>query len=611
MLTSEAQYSFIPNSKRIQILDSLDTKIKTLCTEESSFKRDTSLFYTIDRYNYHFFEFNRAFAEQKLKKGVIPNLLYKIAKHNHWQKGIAIALIKKADAIAYLGDKASAVELYKEVIKISENNKFHHEHSSALIKLAICFAYRKNTTKADWEKTVEYMNEALRIAQKSKDIENIHQYYNFMGDFQIIRKQYQKALVFYETEYPILQNHKNLLGYRTNLAYLGICYLHSNQEEKALVFLNRFFEISSLNEGSYASYLHYTVLNQISNYYLNIKKDYKKALKFQLQYAQNISELPLFNVISHYEAMAKIYEGLNNFPKAFQYQKRYSIAIDSLKLTETAKKFSEIEDQLTIEKKENQIKTLQNNTLEQKNISQKSNIIFLIIIFIFIFGLLGSLLYTEYLKVKKNESELQFAHERNQTKIQIIQAQETERQRIAQDLHDEVGNSLAALKNYLSQKYQNQELGSKINQIAQEVRNISHNLASIDFETHTLSAAFKNLISRQNEEESIEYELIEVGSPKKIPSEKELFIYRIACELLNNIRKHSQAKKATIQLIYEPKTLTLIVEDDGIGIKSTPFDTKKVGIGLSHLQTRVAFLNGKLSIEDDGKGTIFIIEIPV
>lgn len=216
------------------------------------------------------------------------------------------------------------------------------------------------------------------------------------------------------------------------------------------------------------------------------------------------------------------------------------------------------------------------------------------------FGL--SLSYFDTLNKQKS-----LLHELSQTQLRILTAQEIERQRIAQDLHDEVGNSLAALKNYISQT--NLELGEKINKIAQDVRNISHNLASIDFNKITLSVAFQNLINRQNEVQIIDYELIELGKPHKLPAERELVIYRIVCELLNNIQKHSKAQKATIQLVYEANSLTIIVEDDGIGINNKSNMTD--GIGLKHIQTRVAYLNAKLTIDDDGKGTIVVIDVPI
>ncbi len=606
---TQAQHIFMSNEKRGILIDSLEKQMRKLSEQKQSFRRDTLLFYTIDEYNYHYFEINRDFDLQKKKMGLLPDSMYRIAERIGWQKGIAIALIRKADATSYLGDKASAVMMYERAIKISQKQNLSHEHALALINLAICYAYRKNTSNDDWLKTTEYMNEALKIAKRNNDIENIHQYYNFMGDFQIIRQQYQKALTYYESEYPMLQKHKNLIGYRTNLAYLGICYLHTNQENKAQFFFKRFFAISNLNEGSYATYLHYTVLNQLSNYYLNIKHDYKKALVFQLKYAQNIDELPLFNVSSHYESMSKIYAGLKDYPKAFEYQKKYLVALDSLKLSETAKKFADFESQLSIQRKENNIKSLKNEILQNENSVQKSKIFNLIILFVTITIVLIMFSYANWLKNKKTQTELALLEEREQTENQVIKAQETERNRIAQDLHDEVGNALAALKNLVTQNIKTDNLEDRISQIAQEIRDISHNLASIDFDKTTLSLAFQNLIHRHNEAQNIAYELIEIGIPQKLSPNKALVIYRIACELLNNIHKHSKANKATVQLIYDSQSLTLMVEDDGIGIKTK--GNKIEGIGLNHIQTRVAYLNGKLTIDDDGKGTVIIINIPI
>ena len=117
------------------------------------------------------------------------------------------------------------------------------------------------------------------------------------------------------------------------------------------------------------------------------------------------------------------------------------------------------------------------------------------------------------------------------------------------------------------------------------------------------------MIHRQNEAQVIVYELNEIGIPKQLSPDKSLVVYRIACELLNNIQKHSKAKKAIVQLIYEFDMLTLMVEDDGVGIYTK--ENKSKGIGMNHIHTRVAYLNGRLTIDDDGKGTVTIVNVPV
>jgi signal transduction histidine kinase len=606
-LQVQAQHIFMPNDTRIVLIDSLHQQMKKLSVQKHSFQRDTSLFYTIDEYHYHYFEINRPFSEKQKMMEALPDSMYRIALRNHWVKGEVISLYKKGNAVAWLGDKAGAVKYYEKALDICKRNHFPHEESKTLVSLAVCFAYRKNISKQEWNRAMDYMNQAFKIANANQDLENIHHYYNLMGDYLVIRKDYKKALFYYEAEHPMLLKHPQMIGFRTNLAYLGICYLNTNQEVLAWKYLNQFFLINKNNEGSYASYLYHTVLSEIGNYYLKSKKDFKNALKYQLKYEQIVAERTRFDATNHYEAMMQIYAGLKDFPKAFAYQQKYLIARDSLKLEENSRKFTQYENQLINQRKENNIKSLKNEILENENSAQKSKILNMIILFVMITILLIVISYAYWLKHKKAQTELALSEEREQTENQVIKAQETERNRIAQDLHDEVGNALAALKNFVVNT--NPDLSNKINKIAQEVRDISHNLASIDFDKTTLSTAFQNIIYRQNEAQTIVYELIEIGIPQKMPPDKSLVIYRIACELLNNIQKHSKAKNATVQLIYEPDTLTLMVEDDGIGIQTN--GKKGEGIGLNHIKTRVAYLNGKLTIDDDGKGTVIIINIPL
>jgi hypothetical protein len=466
-----AQPIFISNTQRLHLLDSLKREIHRLSQSPENFQRDTSLFYMIDRYNYHFFEINRSFAEQIQRMTFYPDSMYRMAKRNQWPQGIVISSIRRADAIAYLGNKATAIGLYQEALKICEKHHFPHEQSLAFINLAICYAYRKNVTPQEWQKAIGYMQKALQIAQKNNDIDNIHQYYNFMGDFHVIRKQHHKALPYYEAERVVMLKYRHLVGYRTNLAYLGICYLHTNQEAKAWPYLNEFFKVSKLNEGAYATYLHHHVLYEISTYYLYNRRDFQKALKYQLQYENSMDEWPIFNLTSHYEAMTEIYKGLKNYPKAFQYQQLYLAARDSLKLEETGRKFAEIEHELNQKRKENQIKNLQNQQLKQENNNQRDLLLFLCITFLLIVSILGLTFYSNSLKKKKVESELRLAEERKEADGRILQTQESERQRIAADLHDDLGGTLATIRRRIADIRQN----LKDSKAAQDFESMSKN----------------------------------------------------------------------------------------------------------------------------------------
>lgn len=77
--TAQAQYTFMPNARRLALLDSLKTAAQTLNRQPTSFRRDMALFYTIDRYRYHYFDLNRSFAELTRTMSVLPDSMYRIA----------------------------------------------------------------------------------------------------------------------------------------------------------------------------------------------------------------------------------------------------------------------------------------------------------------------------------------------------------------------------------------------------------------------------------------------------------------------------------------------------------------------------------------------------
>ncbi|MBD2754165.1 tetratricopeptide repeat-containing sensor histidine kinase [Spirosoma validum] len=618
LIEGQAQFMFMPNEQRLHLLDSLTRVMQILRRQPAGFPRDTALFFALDRYQYHYFDVNRPFAEIRQTMSFYPDSMYRIARRNHWPLGTAIALARRADAIGYLGDKASAVSLYKQALAIFARHPLPHEESLAFINLAVCFAYRKNVTGQDWEKTTEYMNKALVVARKNNDVVCIHQYYNLMGDFHIIRKQYKQALPFYEAERPLMLKHRYLSGYRTNLAYLGICYLHVNQEAKAWQYLDEFFKVSKSSEGAYATYLHHVVLYEISNYYLLNRKNYRKALTYQLEYERNLNERPLFNVTGHYEAMAQIYAGLKLYEKAYQYQQRYLASRDSLKLEDTERRFSQIEHELDLERKENQIKSLQNQTLQQTNKTQQSRLLFLGITFLLLAGVLILVIYSNRLKKKAMTSELRLASERNEIDTRIYQAEEAERKRIAADLHDDLGGTLATIRRKIAdgrQQFQHtqahqvfDELDPLIQKSGEDLRRIAHNLMPPEFARVGLRSTLEQFIQTIPHQPT-HFEFLTTGQEVKLSVDTELTIYRIVSELIQNTLKHAHAKRASVQLLYHENRLCVLVEDDGVGSRAKKGDEPD-GMGLKNSNLRADYIGATLRRETGTGGTMILLELP-
>jgi signal transduction histidine kinase len=202
-----------------------------------------------------------------------------------------------------------------------------------------------------------------------------------------------------------------------------------------------------------------------------------------------------------------------------------------------------------------------------------------------------------------------YAKDRLKAQRQIITVQEDERERIARDLHDEVGNSLAAVKNMLVQRKDLLLIEKEIDEIIQDVRDISHDLMPIDFKEHALTDIVRHTVNKFKDHPTIHFEYDQTGTVVKLSSVVELVVYRILNELITNCIKHAQATHVMIQLIYQNKTLVAMVEDNGKGMKNDAGADGK-GIGLKNIRHRAAYIGANLTIESDHKGTLAITEIP-
>lgn len=193
---------------------------------------------------------------------------------------------------------------------------------------------------------------------------------------------------------------------------------------------------------------------------------------------------------------------------------------------------------------------------------------------------------------------------------QIMVTQENERKRIAEDLHDEFGGNLAAIKmavqSFALPAHQNELLKELIDKTSVTAREIAHNLMPPDFEKTDLVKMLENHYNRLTTEGSISFNFVGSDPLYTFGKNEELMIYRILMELTTNIIKHAKATDATVQLVYYNDYLELIVEDNGTGFNAGPSD----GIGLKNVRSRVDYLGGSMNIDSGKMGSTIIITIP-
>ncbi len=233
-------------------------------------------------------------------------------------------------------------------------------------------------------------------------------------------------------------------------------------------------------------------------------------------------------------------------------------------------------------------------------------IVVVIDIIFFSYGLVYR--FESFKKLNQN-LELNILNTKQESQKRIIESLEEERRRISQDLHDDIGATLATAKGYLSvlgRDKKSKELIHSQNLIdiaAEELRTISHTLMPKNFNKIALSKTINESI-RKNSNDKIQFEFICIGEQKKLPEASELVIFRFFSELLQNIQKHSEATEATIQLIYHEDFLNLIVEDNGKNLTTTEHKD------FRSLYARAEYLKGELLIDSGKFGTSVILTVP-
>jgi signal transduction histidine kinase len=217
------------------------------------------------------------------------------------------------------------------------------------------------------------------------------------------------------------------------------------------------------------------------------------------------------------------------------------------------------------------------------------------------------LLFLQQQKQEKINKELNYQREISK---EVIKALEDERSRLAKDLHDEIGNDLAIIKMSLHKldldEHTKSNIFPLIDKATSDVRNISHNLMPPRFIETDFITLVSSYCSQLNEYAPIQFHFHSSGAPCHFGKSEELMIYRIIMELTNNIIKHSHAFEATVQLIYYDTHLEIMLEDNG----TKSMGDFKPGLGIKSIESRVDFLNGRLSVDSNATGTTSIIEIP-
>lgn len=225
---------------------------------------------------------------------------------------------------------------------------------------------------------------------------------------------------------------------------------------------------------------------------------------------------------------------------------------------------------------------------------------------------LGLALFYQFNQEQK-ETKAELEKNRVETTQKVLLAQEEERQKLALDLHDDLGGSLSVLNRELDDLNEKNAriLTKSVNltqKIVADLRTISHHLMPSSFEEKGLVKVVQESIEMANRQSKVYFIFVCNGEEKRQNLDTEINIYRIIKELINNVLKHSEAKQAVVQLIFFDDFLYVSIEDDGKGFDFS--EQQSWGIGLNNINLRSQYLKAKITTESSSAGTLISLEIP-
>ena len=308
---------------------------------------------------------------------------------------------------------------------------------------------------------------------------------------------------------------------------------------------------------------------------------------------------------------------------------------DSLASINRYRAIQEIETRMRVREKELQIRQLNDeNIARQKELRQER---VYLLVFTALFAVIVLLLvgYGKNQRQRKLQAERitkqndilqqnQIVQMEKQHRIDIMQssinAEESERRKIADQLHDEAGTMLALATLNISSVIENGTDDRKSEEkiiraqeiltgLSATIRDISHRLTPLVIEKEGFKKAVTDLSNSVDLSKKINIQTVIIGfdNDQRYPVSLLNDLYRIVQELIHNILKHSGATDARMELVEHDEFISLIIEDNGRGI---PADSLPKGKGLTSIRARIAYLNGKMETMNKKEGgALFVIEI--
>ena len=562
----------------------------------------------------------------------------------------AMAVMGKARF--YVGKKVKlSAKLYEQSLTMLANSKADSLIGRAYNGLGVCYI-----KTSDFSNALQNYFKALRIFEKINDskgvggvLANIGEMYQLKNDLPTAKRYILRSMETNKASNNIVsylnaaQTLANIYGMNSqfdsafaidkigiiaadslNSSHIkstfynnmGNCYMYSNRPDSAFYYFNKCLLLDSANNN-----LNFMVDNYLTLGGLALQQKQLSQAKDFFHRTIILSDSIHENQAKYqaWQQLAIIYRQENNLINAITAKDSATAVKDRIINENSENKIAELQELYETEKKEQTIALQQSKLSKQQILLAGSAVSLALILFS------GWLMYRRYTLKKEKEMQESLLQQREKATLDILQAEEKERRRIAAELHDGVGQvmvaawmNLQALESQMSafdlpQQQLLAKATSMVGEGCKEVREVSHSMMPNALLSKGLISAIRNF-TQQIDIKVIDINLHTEGLDEPIDEVVESILYRVIQESVNNTIRHANANQLDISLHKTPEGISLLIEDNGKGFDTSfLMDTNRKfgGLGLQNIKSRIAFLKGSVHWDSSpGNGTVVSIYIP-
>ena len=493
----------------------------------------------------------------------------------------------------------SALYYYNRALEFAEHQNDFATIANLYTNIAVLYSATSRLSEA-----IPYAEKAVGFSLKGNDPVQTVYSYSVYGSLLIKNKEWEKASQILRSgvaESKKMQSSQLVVKCITPLLSVFDCLGQADSVKYYMDIAEK--ELPELSPNAIEVLGFYEVKGELFNRYGQYRESLEVLKKIENLRGKNL-HTPLDLL---YFRFASNYYGLKDFTSAYVYMKKAYLAKDSLFAGEVQKQLSDMTVKYQTKEKELEIAQLKQIQTEQHALMVK-RIFYLVFFLLVLIAVFLVLLYKK--KALEKETDLRLAR-------QYIDGLESERKRLAKELHDGVCNDLLGIQYYMQTsdaigKEVQQKLFPMIEQTRTDVRFISHELMPPAFQYANLNVMLEDYVERLGNVHQLihfhYFSLPEQANWELVSCQKAYELYRIVQEVLGNSLSHSKATEIEIilSMIAEERKIVLTVSDNGKGASVSLASGN--GIGLRTVEDRVKCIDGVYSLTSDAKGTSFIVE---